>query len=232
MINGTTYREITRIPVGYSPVDIGVADGIVDNNVYIANSDSKNVSVISSVTDKEIARIPVGKWPNSKAGPDDHDIVYVSNLDSKSVSVFSGKTLQVQAGVSFDVKPSHASRIVCNNSTVPVNEHFYADYNTQCAAVSNKGFQFTNWVQVLGQNSSRIISISEISDSFWSQLFHNLWIGPIDKSAVLPITQFGNFAANFEKLPPPIPNEYLVPLYSCISLIDLYIASRAPSTFD
>lgn len=41
-------------------------------------------------------------------------------------------------------------------------------------------------------------------------------VGPKYTSANLTVTQFGNFTTNFEKLPPPIPNEYLIPLYGII----------------
>jgi hypothetical protein len=130
--------------------------------------------------------------------------------------VFSGRTLEVQAGVSFDVNPSHAGRIVCNNSTIPTNVQFYIDYNTQCAAESNNGFQFSSWIQILEPNSSRIISISDSSDSLWNQGWSNLGLGSKVTSSDLSVARHGNFIASFEQLPPPIPKEYLVPLYGII----------------
>ena len=55
-----------------------------------------------------------------------------------------------------------------------------------------------------------------MSDSPWNQFWTALGLGPKDSSADFTVTQFGTFTANFEKLPPPIPEEYLIPLYGII----------------
>lgn len=49
-----------------------------------------------------------------------------------------------------------------------------------------------------------------------NQFWTSLGIGTNDTSTILNITRFGNFTANFEKLPPPLPDEYLIPLYGII----------------
>ena len=69
-------------------------------------------------------------------------------------------------------------------------------------------------MQDLGSNSSRIISVSEGSESLWIRFLTSLGFGP--KPGNFTVTQFGNFTTNFEKLPPPIPDEYLIPLYGII----------------
>jgi uncharacterized membrane protein (DUF106 family) len=43
-----------------------------------------------------------------------------------------------------------------------------------------------------------------------------LGMEPIDTSANFTVTQFGNFTANFKEVPPPIPPEYWVTLFSVI----------------
>lgn len=58
--------------------------------------------------------------------------------------------------------------------------------------------------------------MSEVSDSQWNQFWTALGLGPKDTSANLTLSRFGNFAANFEKLPPPLQDEYLIPLYGII----------------
>jgi hypothetical protein len=117
-------------------------------------------------------------------------------------------------GVSFDVNPINGGQIICNGFTVPTNQLFYVDSNTQCVAKSNKGFQFYSWVQNLGSNSSRTIKVSEVSkslldqiwtvlgigqtlsDSRWKEVWTVLDNGP-NTSANLNVTQFGNFVDNF-----------------------------------
>jgi hypothetical protein len=39
---------------------------------------------------------------------------------------------------------------------------------------------------------------------------------PTDTSNILTITHYGNFTANYERIPPPIPPEYWIPLYGVI----------------
>ena len=58
--------------------------------------------------------------------------------------------------------------------------------------------------------------MSEVSDSQWNQFWTALGLGPKDTSANLTLSRFGNFAANFEKLPPPLQDEYIIPLYGII----------------
>ena len=59
---------------------------------------------------------------------------------SDTVSVINGKTHNIMAGLSFDVKPFHSGRIICEGLTVPTNQYFYVDSGTQCTAESNQGF--------------------------------------------------------------------------------------------
>jgi hypothetical protein len=135
---------------------------------------------------------------------------------SGTVTAVYEKTRNVIAGISVNVKPFHGGRIVCNDLTAPTNLYFYVDFKAQCAAVPNKGFQFATWEQNLGDNSSRTVSTSEVSDSQWNQFWTGISLGSKDTSANLTVTQFGRFTTNFERLPPPIPDEYLIPLYGII----------------
>src|SRR5262249_22670948 len=52
---------------------------------YVANHDSKNVSVIDTATNKVVATIPVGHFPNGIAVTPDGKRVYVTN-DNEFVS--------------------------------------------------------------------------------------------------------------------------------------------------
>jgi len=76
----------------------------------------------------------------------------------------------------------------------------------------------TNQLDIsLGYNSSRTIDASTSSDSPVDWFMSALGGGPKDTPANLTVTKFGNFTANFEKLPPAIPSEYLIPLYGVIA---------------
>ena len=118
-------------------------------------------------------------------GVDSDNTVYVANYPSGTVSVIDDKTQVIAAGVSFDVNPFHAGRILCNNidSAVPTNQYFFADYQTQCKAQANKGFQFSSWIEKLGGNSSRTINASNVSDSPLNPLFNALGWGQEDRAS-------------------------------------------------
>jgi YVTN family beta-propeller protein len=78
------------IDVGDNPLSIGV--DVVRNTVYVANSDSNTVSVISTENDTRIKDIPVGIAPYSIGIDSFNNRVYVSNYGSDSVSVISTET--------------------------------------------------------------------------------------------------------------------------------------------
>ena len=212
VINTSNYTDKMDIPVGDGPIDIEVDDEIV----YVANVDT--VSVIDLNT-KKVSNIPVGNGPVDIEINLDEDIIYVVNHYSNSLSVIYGKTHQVQAGVSFDINPFHAGRIECNDVTVPTNKYFYADFRTKCTAQANPGFQFSNWIENLGSNSSRTIQASQ-GDWFTNTLdwLNSTFSGkPMVTPATLNVTKFGNFTANFEKLPPAIPPGYLATLFAVVA---------------
>jgi hypothetical protein len=80
-----------------------------------------------------------------------------------------------------------------------------------------KGFLFRSWIQNFQGNLSRTVNESTLPDSLFFPLFNALHIKQKDPSANLTIERFGNFTAKFEKLPPAIPAEYLIPLYGVIA---------------
>jgi YVTN family beta-propeller protein len=226
VINGTNYSKITEIRVGKGPSDILVASGHTefhggepvfkqDNTIYVINSDSGTVSVINGTNYSKITEIRVGKHASNINFDPSSNIIYVTNPDSGTVTAIDGKTHNILAGISFDVNPFQAGQVICKNVPVSTNQYLFLDSHGQCMAKSNNGFHFTNWVEKLGHNSSRIINSSAGSDLLGS-LFTTLGIEPRDTPENLSTTRFGNFTANFEKLPPPIPPEYLAPLYGII----------------
>ena len=85
---------------------------------------------------------------------------------------------------------------------------------TKCIAKPNKGFEFSSWVEVLDDNSTRTINAT--SGSPWTAFLDALYLKPDDPAATLTVNRFGNFTAYFRALPPAIPSEYLIPLYGIV----------------
>ena len=207
--------NVSHISVEDDPVDIEVDE--VHNIAYVANSGSNSVSVIDTNTMEVSKNIPVGDGPVDIEVDEDENLAYVANQLSDTVSIIDGRSQKVLAGVSFDVNPFQGGRIVCNNISVSTNQYTYIDFRTGCVAQPENGFRFSNWIENFGGDSIRIINASTPSDSPFSWFMSTLGMEPEYPSANLTVTKFGNFSANFEKLPPPIPSEYLIPLYVVIA---------------
>lgn len=119
-------------------------------------------------------------------------------------------------GVSLEAEPSHAGQIECGGTDVATNQYFVIDFPSSCNARANEGFQFTSWIEDLGNNSTRVINSTSPSYSSINWLTDAVGIGKNDAASTLTPTKFGKFVARFEEVPPPFPSEYLIPLYGII----------------
>jgi len=73
--------------------------------IYVANSESNNVSVIDTATNKVIATVPVGSRPRGVAVTPDGTKVYVANSKSNNVSVIDTVTNTVTSRVNVGSRP-------------------------------------------------------------------------------------------------------------------------------
>src|SRR5438477_363483 len=85
------------IPVGKTP--IGVAVDPSTNTVYVANSDSGTISVISGLTNKVTDTIKVGVKPDGVAVSPSTNTIYVTDAATYNASVISGSTNSVIATI-------------------------------------------------------------------------------------------------------------------------------------
>ena len=163
----------------------------------MANPVSNSISVIDGTTGKVLDNnITVGRYPAAIAVNPTTNKVYVANSGSNSVSVIDGSINDVVAGVTFNIHPSNAGHIKCNND-ISTNVYVRIRSGTQCKAEANSGFVFSSWSENLGHNSSKTITTSPISDS-WTSLLNA--VGLLDDNSTFQISEYGNFIANFEKL--------------------------------
>jgi hypothetical protein len=77
-------------------------------------------------------------------------------------------------------------------------------------------FYICSYIMFRYSHSTRTAMRSTVSDSPLNFFLDSFGIKPNDTSAALDVTQFGNFTPNFKALPPPIPPEYWILLYSVI----------------
>ncbi len=80
----------TTIPVGLAP--LGLAVNTVTNRIYVANSGSDSVSVISGATLMVIGTLPVGAAPHFVAVNEHLDHIVISNNADGSVTVLDAPT--------------------------------------------------------------------------------------------------------------------------------------------
>src|SRR5205823_2152487 len=104
LITGSSSGTIVAaIPVGNGPYGLAYDSG--NAYVYVANSGSGNVSVISGMN--VIATVPVGNYPGGVAYDSGNGYVYVTNCGSNNVSVIDGTI--VIATVPVGNCPVHAA---------------------------------------------------------------------------------------------------------------------------
>ena len=94
---------VTTVSVGANPY--GIAYDVAKNEIFVSNSGSKTVSVISDATDTVIATISVGAYPFGVAYDPGRGLVFVTNAGANTVSVISDATNAVVATINVGLYP-------------------------------------------------------------------------------------------------------------------------------
>ena len=214
VISTLNNTKIKDIPVGKGPSDIAS----FSDKIYVANIDSNTVSVISALNNTKIKDIPVGKGPSFMSNYIEGATIYVANSYSDGLSIIDGVTDKVVAKITFNINPANSGSVICNNNlNSPLNQSFYILSGTECVASPNKGFGFLSWVENFNSNSSITIKKPTYHNYFLDSVLDLFGVKPNDPAETLNVTQFGNFTANFETLPPPLPPEYWGTIFTVVA---------------
>lgn len=100
---GWGFNFVTAVPVGADP--FGVAVDNATNDVFVTNTGSDNVSVISASTDQPITSIDVGPSPYGVAYDWVSNEIYVANGGGNNVTIISGSSLSVVGTVAVGTAP-------------------------------------------------------------------------------------------------------------------------------
>jgi len=184
--------RISDFNSGSEPV--GLAADRFGSNVYVLNRGDNTLSIINTKTHMLQTKVHVGEDPTRLAVNGDTKMIYVVNNNISTVSVIDGFTNNVSAGIKLNIHPLGFGIIMCGDKAYPTNIYLYVDWGTKCIAQPNNDSQFTGWVQNLGNNSTI----------------------PMGGASTLTVNRYGTFTANFKPAPPPIPTQYLAPLYGII----------------
>ena len=167
--------------------------------IYVSNSNNDSISVINGSNHRNIKNITVGNNPGKMTINGLAKMLYVANSGGNTVSAIDIGSDEVAVGVKFNIHPAGTGKIMCktdgNSKEYPTGTYLFIDSGTICTANSNSGFGFTGWIETLDKNSTIPLNNS---------------------SPDLTVNKYGTFTANFKPLPPPIPPEYLAPLYAII----------------
>lgn len=111
VISGRTDRYFLNVSIGVGSYAEDIAMDSGNGDLYVADSGTNNVSVVSGVTNSEVAVIPVGNTPTSLAYDNATGDIYVANRFSGNVSVISGSSNRVVATLSGF---SHPVAVACD----------------------------------------------------------------------------------------------------------------------
>lgn len=198
--------------------------------IYVSDRLRNLIQVISGTNGTIIDEIPVGKSPMKMVLNPKNEIIYVSNTDSNSISVIDASTDKLStdkllvSGIVFNTNPANSGYIQCKTGNIATNQYVRIFDGERCDARSNRGFEFSNWVENLDNNSTRIISSIPKSDywytpieKFIKSIANNLGVETSnDEAATFNVSRNGNFTANFEMVSPPLPPEYWATLTSFV----------------
>lgn len=199
VINGSTNRLIRNMPIaGDKPV--GIAFNPISNKLYVSNIGSETVTILDvseSDSFKALKNITVN--PSTRPLSDEKssvfdvqsnlefplvasflaldttdNLVYLTNTASNTISVIDGETDSLAIKITFEVTPSNAGDIQCDDvKRLSGNSTLYDKGQIlQCAAIPERGY-------ILGS---------------WSGLANDLSSNPL----TLEVTQFGTLTANFK----------------------------------
>ncbi|TAN19863.1 MAG: YncE family protein [Actinomycetota bacterium] len=116
----TSNTVTTTVPVGNNP--FGVAYDSANNDIYVANEYSSDVSVIDGSTNTVIATVPVG-GPRAVAYDSANHDIYVTNEIFNNISVIDGSTNTVIATVPVGDNPYAVTYDSANNDIYVANEY-------------------------------------------------------------------------------------------------------------
>jgi YVTN family beta-propeller protein len=225
VIDGEVDNLTSTIMVGQLPV--GIAVNPLTNTIYAINSDSNTVSVIGGELNNVISTIAVGKDPRYVAVNPKTNTIYVTNSELDNIMLIDTQLMKVLLPrISLNVNPLNAATMKCNNQAVFTNSPIRLPFDSSCNVEANQGFKFTSWTENIGPNATKAIN-SSTPASITSSLLETLGFKFDDKASIFSANRPGIYTANFKEIPPPIPKEYLIGLYTIVvtTIVGLAIPS-------
>jgi YVTN family beta-propeller protein len=120
VIDVFAFKVIKTVPVGQQPSALAVNPK--KNEIYVANAESNNISVIDAEKSVVVATIGVHRAPVSIAVTPDGKLAYVANSGSNNVSVLDLNARKVTTTITVGIGPAMAA-MSPDGKTVVVSLH-------------------------------------------------------------------------------------------------------------
>lgn len=230
IINGTSNIKVDKVIPLFGPLlELEVNEN--SNVVYLLSK--HNLYSLNEKTNK-LSNINISEPLSNIEVNENNNIVYLTSEDSDSLFTIHGPKHKVAVGITFNVFPLNAGRIICGEEKIeyPINQYFYEEPGMICNAKANSGFEFVNWNENIDSNTTRPLKpCIEDSKNPFDPLITSIqktWQIYNDTAETsFCINQYGTFTANFRELPAPLPIEYWIPIYGLI--ISTIIGASIPS---
>jgi YVTN family beta-propeller protein len=102
-------RDIIILPAGIGPKDMIFMpdpESLTEGKLYITNTISNDVTVVSTVAKRTLRTIRVGEKPSHIAADTERREIYVTNEQSNNMSIINADDDSVLATVTVDVRPT------------------------------------------------------------------------------------------------------------------------------
>jgi YVTN family beta-propeller protein len=198
--------KITDIPVGKNPLSI--VSNPATNTIYVSNSGSGSVSVIDGKSDKVVAGVTFQVDP-----------LYSGYVECDGLSSPVFEYLYIYSGTYCIAKPNQGFEFSS------WEENFNGNSTQLIQIAQSHSSTIFNFIAYTLESFVNFIGAQSILESFVNFIgaqsilasiakFFNIQIG--EPEAILKITKFGTFTANFKELPPPLPPEYWATLFGVV----------------
>jgi hypothetical protein len=225
--DGLTLKEIYNIELPERHANKLVVNPENDM-IYVTHSDAKRISIINETSKTDITTISFGKPSNGTGSTYPitsvdlnpiTNLVYITSEEDNSFYMMDSSKNKLVRGVTFSIEPHNSGYIKCNNEEMPTETYVRLETGIVCNAHENNGFTFSSWSENLRNNSSQSVTTTRNAPSLTSYLLNLISFNQDKSAASIFVSNNGNFSANFKEAPPPIPEEYLIGLYTLTATV-------------
>lgn len=126
VIDGSTNNVIATVSIGNNSYESRIGINVLNNRIYVVNSDDDNISVIDGSSNNVIATVTVGSQPSGIGVNPTTNRIYVVNTASGNISIIDGSANTVIATITVGHWPG---RIDVNPLTNGIYIANYLDYS-------------------------------------------------------------------------------------------------------